>query len=108
MKCEIDEYGDKIWYNDAGQIHREDGPAIEASNGSKYWYVNGKFHREDGPAWASRSGSKTWYINGKLHKLDGPAIDWTNDHKEWWIDGEQIYCKDNEEFLRIVKIKELL
>ena len=32
------------------KCHREDGPAIEGANGSKYWYLNGKLHREDGPA----------------------------------------------------------
>jgi len=27
-------------------IHREDGPAVEYSNGSKYWYLNGKEYSE--------------------------------------------------------------
>ena len=30
------------WYNEAGQLHREDGPAIEYADGRKYWYINGK------------------------------------------------------------------
>ena len=29
------------WRNDAGQLHREDGPAREWSDGSKEWYLNG-------------------------------------------------------------------
>ena len=33
-----------------GKLHREDGPAIEDSDGDKYWYLNDKLHREDGPA----------------------------------------------------------
>jgi hypothetical protein len=28
----------------------ENGPAVERSNGTKYWYLNGERHREDGPA----------------------------------------------------------
>lgn len=24
-----------------GRLHREDGPAIEYPNGTKYWYLNG-------------------------------------------------------------------
>lgn len=27
-RIEIDEFGNKIWLNDLGQLHREDGPAI--------------------------------------------------------------------------------
>jgi hypothetical protein len=30
------------WYNLEGQLHREDGPAIEHINGDKYYYINGK------------------------------------------------------------------
>jgi len=30
------------WFNIQGQRHREDGPAIEYANGSRFWYLNGK------------------------------------------------------------------
>ena len=52
------------WYLN-GQRHREDGPAIEYPNGTKYWYLNGQRHREDGPAIEFTNGSKYWYLNGK-------------------------------------------
>ena len=42
-KPEKDEYGDLCWRNEKGEIHREDGPAIEYANGYKSWWVNGKF-----------------------------------------------------------------
>jgi hypothetical protein len=29
----IDSYGNKHWDNDNGELHREDGPAIEYSDG---------------------------------------------------------------------------
>jgi len=45
--------------------YREDGPAIEMTNGAKLWYLNGKLHREDGPACEYASGDKRWYLNGK-------------------------------------------
>ena len=48
-----------------GKYHREDGPAYESANGTKYWYLNGKLHREDGPAIERANGSKSWYLNGK-------------------------------------------
>jgi hypothetical protein len=34
--------GSRYWINERGTYHREDGPAIEHRDGSKYWYVNGK------------------------------------------------------------------
>jgi len=37
----IDRYGSKRWYRD-DLLHREDGPDIEYSNGSKEWYYEGK------------------------------------------------------------------
>ena len=56
-----------VWYNEEGEVHRTDGPAVEYAVGSKYWY-----------------------INGKLHRTDGPAIEWANGNKQWWIDGEKL------------------
>jgi hypothetical protein len=70
-------------------------------------------HKSRGPA-VRGCGMNEWWVNGKLHRLNGPAIIWKykknrqNRKKEWWIDGKRINCKDNEEFLRIVKMKELL
>jgi len=53
----------KEYKNELGQLHREDGPAFENINGSKYWYINGLRHREDGPAAEFRNGDKWWYLN---------------------------------------------
>ena len=36
---EVYEQGDRYWYlND--DLHREDGPAIEHTNGYRAWYLN--------------------------------------------------------------------
>lgn len=32
------------------------------------WFLNGKRHREDGPAMEYANGTKWWYINGKQYK----------------------------------------
>ena len=48
-----------------GKLHREDGPAIEYTSGTKGWYLNGELHREDGPAIEQASGSKEWWLNDK-------------------------------------------
>jgi hypothetical protein len=60
----VDRYGTKLWHNEVGQLHREDGPAVEGVNGTKIWYQNGQLHRGDGPAIKEANGSKYWYFNG--------------------------------------------
>jgi hypothetical protein len=52
------------WRNAEGQIHREDGPAIEYTDGTKQWWANGKPHRVDGPAVEHSDGTKVWYLHG--------------------------------------------
>jgi hypothetical protein len=44
-------------------------------------------HRHDGPAIEYTNGTKSWYVDGKRHRLDGPAIIWSNGDKEWYVDG---------------------
>jgi hypothetical protein len=41
----------------------------------KAWRLNGELHREDGPALEYPNGYKAWFINGKRHRINGPAID---------------------------------
>ena len=79
--------GSKIWRNNNGDRHREDGPAFIGVDGiSQAWYVNGKCHRIDGPALIG-NGYQAWYINGICHRENGPAIS-VNDGKEvWYING---------------------
>lgn len=61
----IDENGTIRWFKKGTEIfHKEDGPAIELTNGSRFWYQNGKRHRLDGPAREYNSGHKYWYIEG--------------------------------------------
>jgi hypothetical protein len=64
----INEYGTKHYYSDAAMtiIHRLDGAAIEFTNGSKEWYVEGKRHRLDGPAMyvGYVGGYTAWYVHG--------------------------------------------
>lgn len=37
-----------------GQLHREDGPAVEWADGSKSWWVDGKYLREENIGISSR------------------------------------------------------
>ena len=79
--------GTKSWYLN-GQPHREDGPAVEFSDGTKFWYLNGKPHREDGPAVEFSDGTKYWYLNGQLHREDGPAVEFSNGTEYWYLNGK--------------------
>jgi len=85
----IDEDGNTYWCNEDGELHREDGPAVEHADGGKSWYLNGKVHREDGPAIEGASGTKSWWLNDKLHREDGPAIERADGSKAWWLNGER-------------------
>ena len=72
---------DKVYRDERGFLHREDGPAIEFVNGDKFWYFNGRFHREE-----------------------GPAIEYADGYKSWYYHGQKIDCQSQEEFERIIKL----
>lgn len=86
-RVETNDAGDRVWRNDQGLPHRKDGPAIEAANGDRLWFVDGRPHRLDGPAIERANGEKQWFVDGNLHRLDGPAIEWVNGDREYRIEG---------------------
>jgi hypothetical protein len=81
------EDGHKVWRNPAGQVHREDGPAIIKAHGDREWWICGRRHRSDGPAVVFSESSKFWYFEGLLHRTDGPAIEYSEGSKEWHLRG---------------------
>ena len=89
-KVTIDEKGTTRWYNIQDQLHREEGPAIECSNGTKSWWVNDQRHREEGPAIEWSNGSKEWYLNSQRHREDGPAVEWSDGSKEWYLNNQRL------------------
>lgn len=93
---EVDEYGDRRYYNALGQLHRDVGPAIEAASGDRYWYRNGKLHREDGPAVIYQNGTRKWLLNGEFHREDGPAIEWGYGGQAWYLHNKEL---SEEKFL---------
>ena len=86
---ETDREGTVRWFW-RGLLHRDDGPAIEYVDGSKWWCRNGKLHREDGPAVERVNGDKRWYRDGLLHRDDGPAIEGAGGDKWWYQNGVQV------------------
>ena len=87
-KVTVSEYGTKCWYNEQGQRHREDGPALDCANGTKSWYLNDKLHREGDPAIECANGDKWWYHNDQFHREDGPAVEYANGDKRWFLNGK--------------------
>lgn len=81
--------GSQIWMQN-GQRHREYGPAF-ITNGTTAWYLNDRYHREGGPAILHSDGTQSWYKDGKPHRIDGPAITRKKENgllmKEWFLDG---------------------
>jgi hypothetical protein len=68
-------YWDRIEYrNEQGYLHRKDGPARIWTGGENKgeieWIINGKYHREDGPAVEYSYGTKAWYLNGTRYFED--------------------------------------
>lgn len=81
------------WYKEDGRtLHRDNGPAVIASDGSKFWYKENMLHRDGGPAIEYSDGSKSWYKNGLLHREGNPAVITNDGRREWWVNG--IYGRD--------------
>ena len=63
---------------------------VKVGQFSTNWYLNKKLHREDGPAVEYTDGHKSWWLSGRLHREDGPAIEYASGHKSWWLNGFRV------------------
>ena len=70
----------------------EEVELIIDERGTKRYYIKSTkiYHRDDGPAVENTNGTKIWFQYGKYHRLDGPAVEYTNGYKEYWINGKYI------------------
>jgi len=72
------------------------------NDGNKIWYLNGVHHREDGPAIEQTNGIKSWWFHGNIHRLDGPAVEFADGRKFWCVNDHYItdeitkWAKENE------------
>ena len=93
------------YFNDNGQLHKEDGPARQRwyENGQlrfQAYFINGRRHNEQGPArqrWYENGQLEfqEYYINDQLHNEQGPALECWNENgqlclQEYWIEGNEI------------------
>jgi hypothetical protein len=72
------------------------------SMGNTRWLLHGVYHREDGPAVEFTNGYKAWIIRGEYHREDGPAVEWPDGSKEWWID--DIRYTEQEYYTELYKL----
>lgn len=95
--------GTKYWKNISKMNHREDGPAVEFVNGTRWWFNNGKKHRVDGPAVEYIDGSEEWWVDDVRHREDGPAVinlghyqmhEWFKYGKRHRLDGPAVTCSN--------------
>ena len=104
-RVEVAKDGTRRYYNNAGELHRDEGPAVEWPDGSKGWVQNGQYHRTDGPAIERANGTKDWAQNGQRHRTDGPAIEWANGRKNWYInDVEMTEAEFNQLVMKMSEI----
>ena len=102
-RIEVDMCGTRRYYNSAGQLHRENGPAVEWTDGDKLWYQNGQLHRTDGPAVENADGTKAWHQYGRPHRTDGAAIERADGSKYWYIND---VCLSEDEYDQAVNQKQ--
>lgn len=50
------------YFNENGELHRVDGPAIELNDDVKEWLINRNLYREIGPVFEYSNGTKKWYV----------------------------------------------
>ena len=91
------------WYNDEGQLHREDGPAWIQHNHDGHvfeaWYKNNIYHRVGAPASIIKRNDlvigETWYENGELHRVGGPAVMMLDEkgivREELWVEKGKLH-----------------
>jgi hypothetical protein len=87
-----------------GQL-TEDTEPLTSHDGAQEWYDDeGELHREDGPARITKAGTKEWSKHGKRHRIDGPAVMQSNGRRSYWVNG--IYLDSTIlKFMRLTGIR---
>jgi hypothetical protein len=93
--------------NEAGELHRTDGPAMISVNGTESWWLNGKRHRINGPAVEYSDGTKSWFINGERHREDGPACE-GHGIEYWYVNGKEVTEEEHNEMFPTTNVLDLL
>lgn len=90
---DIEKNGCKVWVDEEGRPHRENGPAIILPEGGKFYFIHGKMCNKDGQFPKPRNVVKLEHLKksknkrGQLHCEDTPAVILKSGHQEWWFNG---------------------
>ena len=85
----IKDDGTRLYFDEYGSLHRDDGPAKILPSGVMHWLRHGVLHRTDGPAvFDPQSLAEEYWVNGELHRTDGPAIIFANGEEHWYQNGK--------------------
>lgn len=88
-----------------GQLHREDGPAVEWADGTRQWWIDGQelteeefisrtqgnTSKDDQPVMKEYTdGTRMWCLpDGRPHREDGPAVERASGTRMWFLNGQQ-------------------
>lgn len=108
MSTPTEEHGKLVWRDEQGYVHRDDGPALIAPDGTVWWVRHGAFHRDNNlPAYIT-DNMQIWYVNGKLHRTNGPA--WITQQPDgsfvyaWRVRGNSIV--NNQQYMQLAEVSE--
>ena len=80
-----------------GLRHRDNGPAVEYSDGSQEYWLYGMKHRVNKPAIILKDQgfnvgfyTTEYWFYGRLHREEGPAVLKSDGSQEFWIHGKRI------------------
>ena len=99
--------GTQVYYMNSYK-GREDGPAVIGPSGYQEYWNNGKLGRLNGPAIIYSDGGQDWILQGLYHRADGPARIFANGMKEYFHHGRKIPAQTDNEFMRKVRLINLM
>ena len=65
LTVETNEDGTIRYYNEYGDLHNPNGPAVIWPDGGQEYWINDQLHNPNGPAVIYPDGDKFYYINDK-------------------------------------------
>jgi hypothetical protein len=83
----------------------KDGRDVCPFSGTVRYYLNGQLHRDNAPAVEYSNGSRLWKQHGEEHREDGAAVEYSNGNKYWYLHGEKLPCETQEEFEQLMRLR---
>ena len=99
--------GTEIYYMN-GVKSRLDGPTVISPNGHQEFWTNGKLGRKEGPAIVYEDGGTDWIYQGLYHRTGAPAREFANGTKVYFHEGREIQAETDKEFVRKVRLINLI